>query len=113
MTPQMPAQLVHFRGRSGEAVGFERVSRDAAWATGSGVAIFAAREVCGWRIIRVVELSGRAHDVQPIWALAEAERYGADAVFVKRVGASDARRSLADDIETGFRPVMSCVRLAA
>jgi hypothetical protein len=113
MTVRLAPQKMLFRGRSGRATAFERISPDAPWARDSGVAIFAAPDACGWRVLRVVELSGRAHDVQPIWALAEAERYGASAVFIHREADPDTRAALAEDIETGFSPVMKLVRLAA
>ena len=63
---------VSFRGQSGKAWSFQRVAADAPWARTSGVAIFAIPEAFGWRIFRVIELSGKPHDIQPIWALAEA-----------------------------------------
>jgi hypothetical protein len=113
MTIRLAPQKVLFRGRSGRAVSFERMSPDAPWARLAGVALFAAPDACGWRVIRVVDVSGRAHDVQPIWALAEAERYGASAVFVHPESDATERAALADDIETGFSPVMKLVRLAA
>jgi hypothetical protein len=106
-------EMVSFRGLSGAARAFELVGAASPWALRSGVAIFAARAACGWRVIRVVELSGKPHDVQPIWALAEAERYGATAVFIADEAAADVRRALAEDIETGFRPVIRLVSLAA
>jgi hypothetical protein len=67
---------VRFRGRSGKAWDFKRVPLDAPWARTAGVALFAAPDTYGWRIIRTIELSGKPNDVQPIWALADAERYG-------------------------------------
>lgn len=109
-------KAVSFRGRSGKAWGFERVSADSPWARGPGIAIFAAQEACGWRLIRVIELSGRTHDVRPIWAYAEAERYGASAVFVTSEFDADIRAYISADIEAGFSPVCraeSPVRLAA
>lgn len=113
MTVRIAPQKLLFRGRSGRATGFERMSPEAPWARRAGVALFAAPDECGWRVIRVVEVSGRDHDVQPIWALAEAERYGATAVFIHPESDPQARAALADDIETGFSPVMKLVRLAA
>ncbi len=113
MTVRIAPQKVLFRGRSGRAVSFERISPDAPWARSAGVALFAAPDECGWRVIRVVDVSGRAHDVQPIWALAEAERFGATAVFIHSENDAAERAALADDIETGFSPVMKLVRMAA
>ncbi|MAN47510.1 MAG: hypothetical protein CMF04_15095 [Hyphomonas sp.] len=96
---------VRFRGQSGKAWQFQRVATEAPWARTAGVAIFAAPDTYGWRIIRVVELSGRPNDVQPIWALADAERYGANAVFVALEFDATARKAMAADIEEGFSPV--------
>ena len=70
---------VSFRGRSGKAWNFRRVPSESPWARSAGAVIFAAPDAYGWRIIRVMELTGRPHDLQPIWALSEAERYGASA----------------------------------
>ncbi|WP_291045513.1 hypothetical protein [Hyphomonas sp.] len=107
---------VSFRGQSGKAWSFQRAAADAPWARTSGVAIFAIPEACGWRIFRVIELSGKPHDVQPIWALAEAERYGASAVFVALEFDAATRRQIVADLEAGFQPVVrsgEVIRLAA
>jgi len=80
------------------------------------VVIFAIPEACGWRIFRVIELSGKPHDIQPIWALAEAERYGASAVFVALEFEAGMRRQIVADLEAGFQPVVrsgEIIRLAA
>jgi hypothetical protein len=97
---------VSFRGQSGKAWSFQRAAADAPWARAPGVAIFAIPEACGWRVCRVIELSGRPHDVQPIWALAEAERYGANAVFVALEFEAVVRRDMVSDLEAGFQPVL-------
>ena len=52
-----------------------------------------------------MELTGRPHDLQPIWALAEAERYGATAVFLALEFDARERKCLVADIEEGFSPV--------
>ncbi len=96
---------VSFRGRSGKAWEFKRVASDAPWARSAGVVIFAAPDSFGWRIIRVMELTGRPHDLQPIWALAEAERYGASAVFLAHEFDGGTRKQMSSDIEAGFSPV--------
>jgi len=96
---------VSFRGRSGKAWDFQRVPKDAAWARSPGAVIFAAPDSFGWRIIRVMELTGRPHDLQPIWALAEAERYGASAVFLALEFDARERKRMVADIEEGFSPV--------
>jgi len=107
---------VSFRGQSGKAWSFQRAAADAPWARAPGVAIFAIPEACGWRIFRVMELTGRPHDIQPIWALAEAERYGASAVFVSLEFDPSERKQIVADLEAGFRPVVrsgEVIRLAA
>ena len=96
---------VSFRGRSGKAWSFQRVPKDAAWARSHGAVIFAAPDSFGWRIIRVMELTGRPHDLQPIWALAEAERYGASAVFLALEFDARERKRLVADIKEGFNLV--------
>ena len=110
-------QAVSFCGASGTAHSFTRVAKDSPWARVPGVAIFAAPDTYGWRVIRVVELTGREHDVRPVWALADAERYGASAVFVSmQMDARDRRRTMSD-IETGLSPVLhaanDCLPVAA
>lgn len=109
---------VSFRGKSGKAWKFQRTAEDAPWARSAGVVIFAAQDACGWRVYRVMELTGRPHDIQPIWALAEAERYGANAVFLAMEFDGAARKSMVADLEAGFMPVCRApqepvVRLAA
>lgn len=96
---------VSFRGRSGKAWEFNRMVLDGPWARCPGVAIFAAPDAYGWRLIRVIELTGRPHDLQPIWALAEAERYGANAVFLAHEFDGAARKLMVNDIEEGFSTV--------
>ncbi|MFN7055304.1 hypothetical protein [Hyphomonas sp.] len=108
---------VSFRGQSGKAWRFQRVAADSPWARNAGVVIFAGQEACGWRVFRVMELTGRPHDIQPIWALAEAERFGASAVFVAMEFDGGARRAMVADLEAGFTPVCRApqapVRMAA
>lgn len=107
---------VNFRGRSGKAWEFTSISPDAPWARSSGVAIFAAREGFAWRVIRVIELSGRPHDLQPIWAFADAERYGAASIFLTHEFDAAARREIVSDISEGFSPVCHSIiddRIAA
>ena len=99
-------QSVNFRGASGTAHSFNPVAKDSPWARVPGVAIFAAPDTYGWRIIKVVELTGREHDIRPVWALADAERYGASAVFVSMQMDSRLRRRMMSDIETGLSPVL-------
>ncbi len=109
-------KAVSFRGQSGKAWGFQRVAADSPWARAAGVVIFASPETCGWRVIRVMELSGRPHDVRPIWALSEAERYGATAVFLLSEFDAEIRKTVLADLEAGFSPVCRDavpVRLAA
>ena len=96
---------VRFRGRSGKAWEFQRVATEAPWARSAGVAIFAAPDTYGWRIIRGVELSGRPNDIQPIWALSDTERYGANAVFLALEFDASTRKLMVNDIEEGFSPV--------
>ena len=97
---------VKFRGRSGKAYSFVRMAPNAPWAREAGVALFAAQGPFGWRVVRLTTLRGRLHDVQPIWAWADAERYGARTVFIMReLDPSDRATALAD-LEAGLNPVL-------
>ena len=96
---------VSFRGATGQAHSFEQVDPGSAWARHPGVALFAAPDAFGWRVIRIVELSGKPHDVQPLWALSDAERYGATAVFVDLESDAHVRRAVIADLERGMTPV--------
>lgn len=102
--------LQSFRGQSGRAYRFHRLDIDGPWAAETGVALFAARGPYGWRIVRLTALSGREHGVQPIWALADAQRYGATAVFVCRMDPGEDRDDILEDLEDGLNPVVSDFR---
>jgi len=97
---------VSFCGTTGKAWSFEHANKNGQWAAMPGVAIFAAEDTYGWRVIKVVELTGRRHDVRPIWALADAERYGATDVFVSIQMDRHMRLAIAEDIEMGLSPVV-------
>lgn len=99
-------KVITFCGASGAEYGFEQVSTGSPWAHQCGVAVFAAPDAYGWRVIRVVELSGRAHDVRPIWALHDAERYGAKCVFLSVCKSANTRQSMIRDLEQGLSPVI-------
>lgn len=96
---------VCFRGVSGKAWSFQETPAQAPWARSPGVVIFASPEAFGWRVIRVMEMTGKPHDLRPIWALAEAERFGATAVFVALEFEGDVRKAMIEDLEAGFSPV--------
>lgn len=97
---------IKFRGSSGKAYSFVRMAPGAPWAREAGVALFAAQGPFGWRVVRLTPLQGRLHDVQPIWAWADAERYGARAVFVMRESNPDERMAALKDLELGLNPVL-------
>ena len=94
-----------FRGQSGQAYRFVRMAPNAPWAREAGVALFAAQGPFGWRVVRLAALRGRLHDVQPIWAFADAERYGASAIFVLQESDPAVRASVMADLEAGLSPV--------
>ena len=96
-----------FRGRSGKAYGFVRMAPSAPWAREAGLALFAAQGPFGWRVVKLTSLRGRLHDVQPIWAFADAERYGARAIFVLQDGDPRSRATILADLEAGLSPVCS------
>jgi hypothetical protein len=97
---------VKFRGQSGKAYSFVRMAPNAPWAREAGVALFAAQGPFGWRVVRLTTLRGRLHDVQPIWAWADAERYGARTVFVMREVEPEDRAAALADLEAGLNPVL-------
>mgnify|MGYP001794770295 CR=1 FL=1 len=97
---------VKFRGRSGKAYSFVRMAPSAPWAREAGVALFAALGPFGGRVVRLASLRGRLLDVQPIWAWADAERYGARTVFVMRELDPDDRSVALADLEAGLNPVL-------
>jgi hypothetical protein len=84
---------------------FVSVAPGSPWARRAGLAIFAAVTGYGRRVIRVVEVSGREHDARPIWALADAERFGANEVFVLSEPELELRRAMLCDLEQGLSPV--------
>ncbi len=103
---------VSFRGATGRAWSFKRVEAASAWARIPGIAIFAARDSFGWRIIKLVELTGREHDVRPLWALANAERYGAETVFVSMELKAGHRAAMMADLEAGLSPVLNAQEMS-
>ncbi|WP_300395720.1 hypothetical protein [Henriciella sp.] len=97
---------VSFCGRSGRAWSFTERGLETDWARQPGIALFAAPDTYGWRIIRMVEMTGRMHDVQPVWAQLDAARYGAKAIFVHEESDFEARRAVLADLEAGLSPVL-------
>ena len=97
---------VSFRGGSGRAYAFNRVSNTAPWARNAGIAVFVAPDAYGWRVISVVDVTGRSHDIRPFWAFRQAERFGASAVFFMSEQSKTVRTEKIVDIEAGITPVM-------
>jgi hypothetical protein len=95
-----------FYGKAGAEYGFEQVAEHSGWGHEAGVAVFAVKSAFGWRIIKLAELSGQDHDVRPIWAYHEAQRFGADTVFIHRQDQRDLRRDIIADLEAGLVPVV-------
>ena len=100
-------KTIRFFGTSGAEYEFAEMAAEANWVHHAGVAVFARRDAYGWRVIRITELSGRDHDVRPIWAFHDAQRYGADTVFISAAVSAAARRSMIEDMEAGLDPVLS------
>ncbi len=98
-------QNISFRGQSGRAYKFQKMKSDGNWACEAGVALFAARGPFGWRVVRLSIMRGRMHDVQPIWAFADAQRYGASNVFVMPETDPLVRQFAITDLEAGLSPV--------
>lgn len=97
---------ITFYGASGGQHNFTAVETNSAWVQNTGIAVFAAPDAYGWRVIRVVELTGKPHDVRPLWALHDAERYGASAVFIAQNADFLSRRAVIEDLEVGLSPVV-------
>lgn len=97
---------VSFRGRSGRVWGFSEAGLETDWARRPGIALFAAPDTYGWRVIRMVEMTGRMNDVQPVWAQLDAARYGARAIFVHDETDFETRRAILADLEAGLSPVL-------
>jgi len=102
-------RVMKFRGQSGRAYGFTRMAPNSAWAREAGVALFAAQGPFGWRVVKLTALRGRLHDVQPIWAFADAERYGAKTIFVLTEDNPQMRANVIEDLEAGLSPVCASV----
>ena len=96
---------VTFCGLSGKGYTFNGVAADDKRARAGGIDIFTANSGYGRRVIRIVEISGRAHDMRPFVALAEAERYGAQHVFIRADDNPGSRRAAMADLEAGLSPV--------
>lgn len=96
---------VSFRGRSGKVHVFSQVMPAGDWLGKPGLAIFAAPEGYAWRVIRMCELRGTSHDIQPLWAQADAARYGGDTVLVLETACVDERKAILADLEAGLSPL--------
>lgn len=106
-----------FRGQSGKVYEFQKVEPGGDLAHTPGVALFAAPDSYGWRIIRIAELTGREGDMRLALALTEARRYGGDAMLVAACLDEATRRAMIADLERGLSPLWSgghgTARLAA
>ena len=103
-------RALNFCGQSGRSYAFTRVSPDSDWAARQGIAMFASNTGYGWRIIRIVELDGREHNIQPIWAFRDAQRYGARAVFFAECDRILDRKTSIADLREGLDPVCDTQR---
>lgn len=99
-------KAVIFCGASGTGYNFQQADTQKPWSHQAGIAVFAAPAAYGWRVIRVIDLTGRDHDLRPIWALHDAQRYGASCVFLSPGQDSAARQAIIDDLERGLSPVV-------
>lgn len=97
---------ITFYGISGKEYDFVEKQADSNWVHRAGAAVFATRGAYGWRVIKISELSGRDHDVRPIWAFHDAQRFGADTVFVSEAVDTQIRRDMIKDMEAGLDPVV-------
>lgn len=101
-----------FRGQSGQAYKFIKMAPEAPWARCSGVALFAARGPFGLRTVKLARLQDRSHDVQPIWAFADAQRFGATEIYVLQGLEVEQRERILEDLEAGLSPVCSALKPA-
>ena len=56
--------------------------------------------------LNLSNLQGVSHDVRPLWALADAERYGAETVFLSLEMKRENRQVMMSDLEAGLNPVI-------
>ncbi|MEL6955149.1 MAG: hypothetical protein AAFO88_00780 [Pseudomonadota bacterium] len=94
-----------FRGQSGQAYVFTAQEAHGDWLRTPGIAFFAAPDGYGWRVIRMCSLRGREDDVQPLWALHDAERYGGDTVLLFEEADPVRRAHILADLEAGLSPL--------
>ncbi|NBC21171.1 MAG: hypothetical protein GVY06_09055 [Alphaproteobacteria bacterium] len=94
-----------FRGQSGKVYGFRKADGGPGWRRQPGLALLAAVDGYGWRIIRIVEIPGIADDVGPIRARREAARYGAETLLVLDEPDASRRRAIRADLEAGLSPL--------
>ncbi len=96
-----------FRGKTGKIYVFSEKKVSSAWFSRPGVALFAAADGYGWRIIRISAMTGEPHDVRPVWAQADAARYGAEHVLILEEADAGRRHAIVADLEAGLSPVWS------
>ena len=97
--------ITSFRGASGTAYAFESVNPESSWCRHGAVALFAAPDAFGWRIVKMVNISGRDHDTRPLWAFADAQRYGAMTIFLHVCSKTETRKDILSDLSRGLTPV--------
>ncbi|WP_084417888.1 hypothetical protein [Henriciella litoralis] len=104
-----------FVGRSGKPVTFTHEDSLMAWTSRTGIALLVASDAYGWRVVRIVDLRGQEGALDAAWAMMDARRYGASAVFVRDEADADVRQALIADLEAGLSPVLKsmCLRPTA
>ncbi len=93
-----------FHGASGRSYGFERTGPDSDWPAREGIALFAAPALSGWSVVGMAELDGRPENLSAIWALREAERFGAKAVFFRDTKRVLERKTVLADLDKSLEP---------
>ena len=96
-------QVTNFCGASGQSYHFKKVSMEKTdWLGQAGVVIFTTFD---GRVIQVIEQLGRAEDINAIWRVREARRYGAAMAYFRAHREPMTRSSELKDLVCGLDPV--------
>ncbi len=94
-----------FRGASGRVYTFEGPLARRGNTAGPGLALFAAPQAQGWRVIHLIDIMDHDPSVRLIQARAEAYALGGDAMFFLPMRDGAARRAAHADLDAGFQPL--------
>lgn len=94
-----------FRGASGRVYTFDGPLPREGNTHGAGVALFAAPQAQGWRVIYLLEICGPAAPVHLMRARAAAYALGGESLFFLPITDPAARQAALSDLEAGFQPL--------